>query len=543
MSRFVNVDPVKIDSPSRKRMPADLSPFRKESGPRIASTDPAPKLDITKDATSSRMAREQCQSVPINMDRTATSGQPAPSSQTLRAGAKRKFGGEENDGFMVLKQTDKSVKASGAADKARPVQDLQKRRSIKNSSAGKRDSRDKSSVPDAPIINPRKALAAKSTNESPRKVTQPIGVDVSKPAKKANANADGEIKQMPNSATEKPTARPPKKPLPVVQIPSAQPASPAPIPTTSIPTPGTPVPEPDLLTPNTPDHRSTPTTRDTPPPGMGEASRPSRRARPAISYAEPNLRDKMRRPTKELFDAVTGEGKFKARTSMAAPGTAQKPSDEADSAARTTSPGKGKENARPDGGLSVVEMAVAKEASRRDIVLSPTPGSSRDLPVPTTGEDAQLPNSITTERRKRGSSIGRPSMDSLVSSTTSTTRLCLADKPGDAAPAEDAINVYDFESSSPASAEKKVQEPKPAAARAQARRSRASSSFQASGTGSLTSDAGHGVRQNGARGKRASMAAAMTKLSMLELEDTEESSLEGEAVAKDRISRRKSMML
>lgn len=52
---------------------------------------------------------------------------------------------------------------------------------------------------------------------------------------------------------------------------------------------------------------------DTPPPAdislHGEASRPSRRNRTAVSYAEPNLRDKMRRPTKELFDAVAGEGK------------------------------------------------------------------------------------------------------------------------------------------------------------------------------------------------------------------------------------------
>ena len=35
--------------------------------------------------------------------------------------------------------------------------------------------------------------------------------------------------------------------------------------------------------------------------------RPSRRSRGAVSYAEPNLRDKMRRPTKELVDAVAGE--------------------------------------------------------------------------------------------------------------------------------------------------------------------------------------------------------------------------------------------
>ncbi|PHH81659.1 hypothetical protein CDD82_248 [Ophiocordyceps australis] len=47
---------------------------------------------------------------------------------------------------------------------------------------------------------------------------------------------------------------------------------------------------------------------DTPPPGdissSGETSRPSRRSRASVSYAEPNLRDKMRRPTKELLDAV-----------------------------------------------------------------------------------------------------------------------------------------------------------------------------------------------------------------------------------------------
>lgn len=58
---------------------------------------------------------------------------------------------------------------------------------------------------------------------------------------------------------------------------------------------------------------------DTPPPAEislgGETSRPSRRNRTAVSYAEPNLRDKMRRPTKELFDAVTGEGKYTRRAS------------------------------------------------------------------------------------------------------------------------------------------------------------------------------------------------------------------------------------
>lgn len=58
------------------------------------------------------------------------------------------------------------------------------------------------------------------------------------------------------------------------------------------------------------------TSRDTPPPsdlqldtadtgGFGTAGRSTRRPRGSVSYAEPNLRAKMRRPTSDLIDAVT----------------------------------------------------------------------------------------------------------------------------------------------------------------------------------------------------------------------------------------------
>lgn len=47
--------------------------------------------------------------------------------------------------------------------------------------------------------------------------------------------------------------------------------------------------------------------------GTMSSVRPSRRTRAGINYAEPNLRDKMRRPTKELVDAVAGEGKFQQK--------------------------------------------------------------------------------------------------------------------------------------------------------------------------------------------------------------------------------------
>lgn len=51
--------------------------------------------------------------------------------------------------------------------------------------------------------------------------------------------------------------------------------------------------------------------RDTTPLPASGTSRPSRRSRGSISYAEPNLRDKMRRPTKELVDAVSGDARFR----------------------------------------------------------------------------------------------------------------------------------------------------------------------------------------------------------------------------------------
>lgn len=57
-----------------------------------------------------------------------------------------------------------------------------------------------------------------------------------------------------------------------------------------------------------------PESQDTPPPadlgpdtGTGSFGRASRRPRGSVSYAQPNLRDKMRRPTAELVDAVGAE--------------------------------------------------------------------------------------------------------------------------------------------------------------------------------------------------------------------------------------------
>ena len=173
--------------------------------------------------------------------------------------------------------------------------------------------------------------------------------------------------------------------------------------------------------------------------------------------------------------------------------------------------------------------------------MSPTPGASKEM-----NPDDELPSGITTQRRRRGSSmapresLASTSMDVLVASTSSSAPLYFADKPAEkkvTPPTEDDADVYDFNSSSPAPAEKGEE-----VELVKSRKSSASASFQEIGNASLTSDVGNKYTSSG-RGKRASMAAALTKLSMLELEDTEESSLEGESIMKDRVSRRRSMML
>lgn len=80
--------------------------------------------------------------------------------------------------------------------------------------------------------------------------------------------------------------------------------------------PETPAPPPsDLLSPGPSEPSAARLdSRDTPPPpdlgpdtGTGSFGRASRRPRGTVNYAQPNLRDKMRRPTKELVDAVGAE--------------------------------------------------------------------------------------------------------------------------------------------------------------------------------------------------------------------------------------------
>ncbi|KAI1269492.1 hypothetical protein F5Y18DRAFT_100449 [Xylariaceae sp. FL1019] len=154
----------------------------------------------------------------------------------------------------------------------------------------------------------RKPLGSKSTNQALR----------TSPKKSAKVQGLGEKSQAEGKVGNTAVKQTTPEPEPTVEISAS--ASPLPIAVVEI--------EPESLTaesntavPDSPkasvlsDH-----VKDTPPPvdisSQGETTRGNRRARAAVSYAEPNLRDKMRRPnTKQLFDAVAGEGKNVRRTS------------------------------------------------------------------------------------------------------------------------------------------------------------------------------------------------------------------------------------
>lgn len=128
-----------------------------------------------------------------------------------------------------------------------------------------------------------------------------------------------------------------------------------------------------------------PDSRDTPPPpdlgldtGTGSFGRASRRPRGSVNYAQPNLRDKMRRPTKELIDAVGAEEQARMAKSEddASMPVFIKQEEEEDA------------DARP---------SWKTDAPPNDQRMRPEPAS----PLGNKTGTADLPASVLTERRRR----------------------------------------------------------------------------------------------------------------------------------------------
>ena len=561
VSRFVEEDPVKYSSPTR--IDVDIVP---ESPPLFQRLSPPPILDFDRMPPASPEPKKAMEEITVkeaasnNETRSPTKPAPAPVPQSIRAGAKRKYGDENETAQTATTGTGKENTITSESEKSFPARGIQKRRSIRDVPANRRER----------VGGARTPLGLKSTN-----------VDVSSPRKAMKPPTPGEVKK---EQARGPKGRPvteearTQRSLPKVEIPPPEP--PAVI--SVLLEPKTPLLSAMPSSPATPDR---PTQQemphDTPPPSdisfSGETSRPSRRARSAVSYAEPNLRDKMRRPTKELLDAVTGEGKF-VRV-----GTTTKLDDRHSAPTSVTKTGSSTGSSRKT--IPVSEQIEVQQ----HVILSPL--AQKDV-FPDT-----LPNTVVMERRRRPSAMGISSRESLAAlersesesrepspsianhnpavaqmgsskatsgstTTTTTTEKSITNSqqpPPAAKPA--ARDIYDFASFSPAS-EASACEAKPAAvssSNSRLRTTRKSSMAAAAALRELLDEEEQETqpppkpRASHAR-KRASMLAPK-KASMLEgMEEDESADISGTSTSsddvsgvvaggRDRISRRRSMML
>lgn len=305
----------------------------------------------------------------------APARQPArePPAPPVRASAKRKYGDENGTIQSITPLAGKENNV--LAEKAFPTRGGQKRRSLAELAGAKPEKKNTR----APLSAKRTPLAAKSTNEdvsSPRKA---VKAGPLKDARKDQQRGLGDSVMLDE-------ANAPKPPVDIVipddhvllesatALPSATPSSPS--------TPPRPA--------------QTEVLHDTPPPAdissTGETTRPSRRARAAVSYAEPNLRDKMRRPTKELFDAVTGEGKYAHRT------TAHTKSDGHHSAPTSVSKVKLEPGSSTGGSTKTTSISDRTSMAQQQALLSPL--AQKDV------FPEALSHTVVMERRKRPSGVG-----------------------------------------------------------------------------------------------------------------------------------------
>jgi hypothetical protein len=299
VSQFVDEDPVKIDLPSRTRT---------QENEELSGLDPALSINLEQ-----RRKRKEC--VGASESRRASRFEPAhgnvEGASSLKTGAKRKLSIREDEDItdVTHKLRDASPDdfkftrvASEDRTRNRPISQPGKSSKVTSDLAVARGAlREKSSSTTA-VPASRKVLAPKSANDSPRKTAKTAKTalyEEVKIAKSGNSKSNPTKELTRERRQETVVIKPPNDPVTNTLDFQPEPETPA---------------GPEIFSPST----SQPSTaraesRDTPPPpdlGPGtEGQRPSRRARGSVSYAEPNLRDKMRRPTKELIDAVLREDK------------------------------------------------------------------------------------------------------------------------------------------------------------------------------------------------------------------------------------------
>ncbi|KAI5928309.1 hypothetical protein F4810DRAFT_188726 [Camillea tinctor] len=518
VSRFVDEDPVKIDLPNKNSVNNQaVSPTPQNLSPQPESQLSPPSITTEKQGPSPKKAEPRTATTCLMVSTTTDPLSPSPAG---KAGVKRKTRDEDEKEetqqsrpppqfTLTTKNSSEKLMNTKARPVGRPIKEL----------PSKRDARHGLNASAA-----RKPLGAKSSNDiinSPKKASAkaPVQDEVAK------AKADMKREEQGKERTK------PKKDTTPIEIPSLPPP-PAPVASIEIEQDNL-APEPQLMAPESPEPLvSKEEIRDTPPPAdissRGETSRGSRRARAAVSYAEPNLRDKMRRPTKQLLDAVSGEGKNIRRTS-------QSMKDEPLSVPSSVVKSENRPSTCKD--ISTTR-SVPSDTNHPDIMASPlVQKTARSAPVD------DLPTSISTDRKKRNSSAVVSASDPESSSGNSTKSNLkgsnrrleeIAAREEEVAKMFDRSDVYEFTSSPKDEAKNTAAEeaPKRKASRPAASKRLSSMAREdpdpadAESSNEKPTTTGRGGSRK--RGSRASMM--LPKKSRMDVEDHDSPNIEGDSL-------------
>ena len=402
----------------------------------------------------------------------------------------------------------------------------------------------------------------------PRLVGEPLGAksvntDPQSPAKLNKMGASGKPLETRTLLAQKARDRerqkdkaPPKNPIePIKAAAETTKAKPPEVITSS--EPETPAAPPlDLFSPTStePSTARVEGRGDTPPPpdlgpdtGTGSFGRASRRSRGAVSYAEPSLRDKMRRPTKELVDAVGAEER--ARQAQAIESTLIKIKQEEDGA-----------EALPSWKTVPIGDSHAQKERERTETASPL-GMKAAAPA------SHLPTTVLTDRRRRASTL--PRNDNEVqppksASSGAASAIAALSKPkrrqdrsenNDAKSDEvdthdhrDRTSIFDFTGSSPDLAGRTIEEEEPAVTSRSSRRHSSVPALSEHGKGSLSISRRTDKKREsngGAKGEEGGVLAGVPHLKNMKSVANLEVGMEEMALGRGErgANRRRSMML
>jgi hypothetical protein len=420
ISQFIDEDPIKVDLAIR--------PHKMDSE-ELLDLDPAFSVNLEhrkkrKDSIGGSESRRLSKVELVQGERESTN--------PLKTGAKRKLSVRDDDeGEISAKPVDVSpedfkftrvIGEDRSKSKVMSQPEKSGNRGTREFATAKGAPRDKQTSSTASTN--RKALAPKSVNDSPMKSTKIVTSEGMKAA-----NIDG---SKPIHAKERLRERI-QEPLPIKSRPEVVIKAPeGPI------LPETPAAL-DIFSPSSSQPSTRAESRDTPPPPelgpRGDGPRPSRRSRGSVSYAEPNLRAKMRRPTNEFVDAVAVAAQQHQHDTI-----------------------KVEENSASNADKVKTEPNPDSQWKRRSV--APSAIENSPLSGKASGADS-LPSNITTHRKRRESILNQS--DTELRGTGSAIAALLAEKrrakadvrekglhrQETAAKAADDLDIYDFRGSSP----------------------------------------------------------------------------------------------